>query len=207
MKSGPFFFKFDKSGFPMIGIGELYISLFPVSKYQTERLRISEGSKKKKRFGKKWLKEAFDINPAVSWKDWGETPWRLFLTGLMPEEIKSFIALFGPGFRLPTPEEWKALLELEVEIASAKDEILASMKEAKVPAPVLLWIEHGLFPLTGEGLIEIVEEKGVCRAMGRPWHSFMPNTWKPFQVREVYRDRERMGFVGFRTVCEVYHLV
>ena len=199
------YIKLDRTGFPMIGLGEVYISLFPVSKYQFELCNtVNPG---KIRFSKKWYRSVCIDNPRVSWKNWGETPWRLFMTGLKPEEIKKYLSALGPGYRLPSVDEWKTFLEKEVEIVTSKKEIAEELKRIKPAPPVSCWVENNLFPMMSEGVIEMVEDEGKYYALGRPWQSFLPNTWKAHQSRELYQDRKRLSFVGFRLACEIYHLI
>lgn len=201
------YIKLDRTGFPMVGLGEVYISLFPVSKYQFERFNASVNTRKGG-FPKKWYRAVCRANPGISWQDWGETPWRLFMTGLNPTEINRFLKSLGPGYRLPSVDEWKTFLDREVDVVKAKREIETELSRLKPAPPVSCWLKNNLFPMMSEGMIEMVaDDDGQYRALGRPWQSFLPNTWKPHQPRGLYQDRTRLGYVGFRLACEIWHLI
>ncbi|MEW6095867.1 MAG: hypothetical protein AB1567_04990 [bacterium] len=198
MRYGQYSIKFDRTGFPLVQKEgwNYYISLFPVSKYQFERF-MAENGPKENLYTDNWYRELLELNPQGPWRMCDERPWELFITGLNKVEITPFLKYLGKGFRLPKIIEWRNLFNAEVEIQ--KIGLKDICKEA-CALPVSLWLKNGLFPLTKEGLLEMVEDSSEC--IGRPHQQFLPNTWQPDETKEVNWDIGKK-FVGFRVVNEV----
>ena len=180
----------DRTGWPFA------IGLFPVGKYQSERFLAAQG----KRYQDAWYRELLAVNPRCGWRDWGEKPWELFITGLNDAARDDFFRFLGVGYRLPTADEWRALLEASDEVREIRDELLEAIPDAS--PQVLHWLREGLYPLARAGLLEQVTDGGRVRCMGRPWWpkpAFFSNTWTPGDARDVNWMQARR-LVGFRVV-------
>ena len=176
--------------------GTTYLSLFPVSKYQFER--VLSHQKIPPRFTHTWYKKILEVNGRCPWWDWNDTPWRLFLTGLLPDEVADFLKLYGHGYRLPTVREWRALLKLAPVLKDETGGYLRAIKDAVSVIPPLHWAEKWLFPVVDEGLLEMVQEDGEYLAAGKPWQQLQPNTWNPEETRRINWDVGRLKYLGFR---------
>ncbi len=197
MGYGYFTIRSDPFGFPMVRIDEMtYLSLFPVSKYQFERALSRQ--KILTRFTHTWYKKVLEVNGRCPWWDWGESPWRLFLTGMLPDEVADFLKLCGHGYRLPTVREWRALLKLAPGLKDESGLYLRAIKGAVSAKPPLHWAEKGPFPVVTEGLLEMLQEGEEHLAAGRPWQELQPNTWNPEETRRINWDVGRLGYLGFR---------
>jgi len=203
MDSGHYFIEFDRTGFPLIRRYDwnYFISLFPVSKYQFESFMIENGPVGSL-YTDNWYRELLELNPRRPWRDCNTRPWELFLTGIRYEDLNYFLKFLGRGFRLPTPSEWKGLHSVSEEIKRIKTEII-KLCEAKAAPPVSLWLENGLFPLTAEGLFEmVVEGNNVVRYIGRPYQQLYPNLFDPISVRDKVNWEACKKMIGFRAVKE-----
>ncbi|WP_147299768.1 formylglycine-generating enzyme family protein [Methanothermobacter defluvii] len=187
---------FDRTGFPLIQLDswDHSIGLFPVSKYQFERFLVDdEGSD----YTDEWYRGVLELNPRRSWRNPGDRVWELFITGLDLDVIEDFLGYLGPEYRLPTLDEWKALLELSEGIAEVSP-ALKMICNGRSPEPVLHWLEAGLCPLMREGIFERIH--GIeNRVAGKPFHGLLPNTWAPEELKEVKMDMVQ-GMIGFRVV-------
>lgn len=192
-------FKFDRTNFPLIRMDgwDFYISLFPVSKYQFEEFMIEMGPRGGL-YTDKWYREILSLNPRQTWREIKKNRWRLFLTGLSYAEIEPFLLFLGDDFRIPKKEEWIKLHRLSSVLRSQK-ELIKSKVCGVVPEPVLFWIEEGIFPLTEEGILEMVEDNGRIRFIGKPFKEFYPNLWNPKDVRDINWEIAKK-YVGFRVV-------
>ncbi len=98
---------YDRTGFPLIAVPDLALAvqLLPVTKTQLERF-IAEPNA----FGDAWYEEILALNLRVSPRGFtAEQRERLFVTGLLPEEVLAFARWLGEGFDLPTVAEWRAI--------------------------------------------------------------------------------------------------
>jgi len=199
MDSGHCYIEFDRTGFPLIRKkGWNYsISLFPISKYQFESFMIEKGPRGGL-YTDDWYRELLKLNPRRSWKDCDTNPWELFLTGVKYKDLRYFFKFMGRDFRLPTPSEWKELHKASKEIKQIKANIIKLCKEKAAP-PVSHWIENDLFPLTDEGLFEIVIENNNVCCIGKPYYKLFSNLYNPTSVREV-NWKVCKNMIGFRIV-------
>lgn len=202
MKVENYFILFDITGFPLIRRDDwdYAIGLFPVSKYQFEHFMAEQGPSVGI-YTDEWYKDLLHLNPRSTWKRYDERPWEMFLTGISPADIKPFLDYLGQGFRLPKVEEWRKVLEHSEEIQKIRHPILHKITDKRIPLPVSLWIEKGVFPLAKEGLIEMVMDDGDLRYIGRPYNKFLSNTWSAKMVRDINWDVARR-LLGFRVVKE-----
>jgi len=200
MANGSSIIKLDKTGFPLICLGDFYISLFPVSKYQFEKFLSGFGCKGEM-FTQTWYKEVLDINSRIVWWDkdaFKNTPWNLFITGLYKNEIDVFISYMGNEYQLPDVCQWKLLLDFEKEKNQQKQKIIEELSRMNAAKPSIFWVENNMFPLAEEGLWEMTIDKGRLCGIGKPWQKFQPNSWKPDDARGIMNDNDRIKYLGFR---------
>lgn len=199
---GPFTIESDDSLFPFVKKNEwdFSISLFPVSKYQFENIILKSGSAV---FTDLWYRQKLALNPRCSWSNWGNMPWRLFLTGLGIDEIQKVSALTS-GCDLPLKEQWLKLYESEGELLNFKDGLYKIFHDnpSRFAGPVSFWISKGLFPLTSQGLLEAVKDGDKISCLGNPWFELFNNIWKPDEPRNVNWDLSKQ-FIGFRIVKNI----
>ena len=205
---GRFTIKLDKTGFPLIKRfdWDFYSSLLPVSKYQFEKFMVEHGAYRNL-YTNAWYSQKLEKNPRASWKSWGNEPWKLFITGLFPDEIKPFLKFLGKKqFRLPKRSEWILLHRSESDIKDWIRENMEQIVENKyIAKPAIFWIKKGLYPLVKEGLCEIIEdgkfEDGFVDCIGKPWQGLWQNTFNAVKVKKV--DFKLVSYViGFRIVVE-----
>lgn len=200
MTVGDFTITLDKTGFPLIQLKEwdFRIGLMPVSKYQFERYLCS-GDKSASVFTDEWYRSYLKQYPRASYDVWEDAPWKLFLTGLSQKEITSFLSYMGKGYRLPTIEERRLLLNAVEKIAAGHSLIVSDIMGRECPDTVAYWIYNGLYPLVKQygGLPEYVSEKNELCCIGSPWNhkDFYPNLWNPKDVRPLSESvQQKMGF-------------
>ena len=73
-------------------------------------------------FDARWYNEVMDYNPRVSpGYIKSDNYWESFVTGILPSEIKQFIAWLGRDYDLPTDEQWQAAYQtLKKEAADSR---------------------------------------------------------------------------------------
>lgn len=96
----------DKSGFPSVYIPEmkLEVSWLPFTKIQLEHFIADTNNPS---FDPQWYAEMAKRNPRI-------TPWQMevgkyegvFVTDILPSEIKLVAQWMGPGYNLPTVAQW-----------------------------------------------------------------------------------------------------
>ncbi len=191
-----FTFRLDGAGFPMAGLASgTYIGLFPLAKSQLESWVA--GMENPEPFGRTWYDELLAVNPRADLGRAGDEPWRCFVTGIRMDEARAFARLCGPGYRLPTVEEWRALDRAGERIRQA----LAAWRwmEDRPTAWAVSLVEQGLYPLTGEGVLELaVGGDRRLRGIGRPWTGLHPNLWRHDDDREIFPGEERFNYIGMR---------
>jgi hypothetical protein len=101
--------KLDKSGFPMIWVEEIgFVHWLPVTKVQMEYFLCEPPADKD--YNESWYKELLDLNGRISpWQAKQKDYWKLFLTGIKPEEAQYFAEWCGEDYRIPTLEEWNKI--------------------------------------------------------------------------------------------------
>jgi len=196
MEYGAYTIEFDRTGFPLIRKKNWRwsISLFPVSKYQFEHFMADCGTAGAL-YTDKWYRSLLAGNPRRSWRKCSERPWELFLTGGQINDLAKFFKYLGNGFGLPELGQWQELLDVRLNPA-----LLSELCESKSCAPPIpVWIRHNLYPLAQEGLLEMVQQAGEQKCVGRPWQGLLSNTWSPEIPREV-NWQVCARAVGFRVV-------
>jgi hypothetical protein len=100
----------DTTGFPMIWVGDIqaYVHCLPVTKIQFEYF-LSDGPSLE--FNEEWYDTILTLNPRVSPRSINRSNyWKLFLTGIKPEEIGSYAEWCGDDYDTLNVNEWKCLL-------------------------------------------------------------------------------------------------
>jgi hypothetical protein len=197
----------DRTGFPLIEIPEagLEAHLLPVTKLQFERF-LAEPNE----FGDHWYATVLAVHERVSWRHFtDEDRERLFLGAVLPAEAAAFAAWMGPGFGLPSVQEWRGVY------GSLRSEILTSAKLAalrsKICAAAWTVVERlldqlhprSLFDLSlmNGGMVEWARQDKTHVGLGAPRPEFCPNLWDPrAEVVRPLRPAERLGHFGFRLV-------
>jgi formylglycine-generating enzyme required for sulfatase activity len=97
---------FDRAGFPLIWVPVInaYIHWLPVTKIQFEEFISDLASPQ---YDERMYNEVLKLNPRISPKNARvNNYWQLFLSGIKPEEARSYAKWCGPEYRLPTQEQW-----------------------------------------------------------------------------------------------------
>ena len=94
----------DRTGFPLLRLDALglEVGLLPCAKVQFEAF-LAEPDE---RFGDAWYEAVLAVNPRDGWRLPPAAEERLFLTGVLPDEALAFLRWLGPGFDLPSVQEW-----------------------------------------------------------------------------------------------------
>lgn len=198
-------FACDRTQFPLVRLTnpQIEVHLLPLTKVQFEQF-LAETA----RFGDGWYEQLLSLNSRVSWRCFSDLQReRLFLTGILPEELSEFARWLGAGFDLPTVDEWRSACEaLGCVSADRLEEVLPLLCE---PARVILqklhhqWspstlAEIGLFRY---GVVEWVRDDHRWVGLGSPRSDFHSNLWNPLETLVVptqYPDR--LHFFGGRLV-------
>ncbi|HRR95776.1 MAG TPA: hypothetical protein P5150_03470, partial [Candidatus Ratteibacteria bacterium] len=167
----------------------------PVSKFQFEKFMIKNGPLGYF-YTDEWYKKILSLNKRNNWKKINENPWGIFITGLEYKEIVPFLKYLGKDFRLPTVEEWICLYKVTKELKEEKESLFKQCKK-NCSFPALYWIKNDFYPLTEEGLVEIVkDEKGQIKHIGKPFNKWLPNLWQANTVRDIFEETKYLA--GFR---------
>lgn len=201
-------FSFDRTNFPLVTVPGMAVQvhLLPVTKVQFERF-IAEADND---LGSSWYNQVLALNPRVSYRRFAaQDRERLFITGVLPDEALAFAQWMGPGFSLPTLEEWRSIycrLD-EMPISSQRESLCSVTGPARIIIDKLLppYQEGSLLDLslmTG-GVMEWVQQKnGNWVGVGRPRSSFFSNLFDPLSVEaEPIGMEERLHYFGFRLLC------
>ncbi|HOF88396.1 MAG TPA: SUMF1/EgtB/PvdO family nonheme iron enzyme [Armatimonadota bacterium] len=201
-------FSCDRTGFPLVQIPgtALRLHLLPVSKVQFERYLAEPGA-----VGDDWYSAVLAVNPRASYRAAGDADReRLLLTGILPDEAVHFARWLGPGFDLPTADEWRrgycALsscytwqAELDralAQAAPAARELVGTLRRLLNPAPL-----HQLALMEG-GVLEWVRDGARWAGYGKPRPACYEVICEPLSCPPVtpMRAAERLPFFGFRAV-------
>ncbi len=188
----------DKTGFPFLEIDNLgAFGLWPVTKIQYER-HISETNS----FGDKLYDVIVKMNPRVSTNEINKENYEgVFITGITPQEAINYANWIGPGFGLPTIDEWRkfymtikdesipvyTLSGLSIKATDIWNHLYKRMKKMRD------------FALFEGGLVEWVTEKDKYVGVGKPRQHFHPNTYDP-QKDSIKPLKERIYYFGFRLI-------
>jgi hypothetical protein len=172
----------DRSGFPLVHVGPLnaYWQLWPLTKPQLECFAVDVSPTD---FDLSWYSQLLQLNPRVSPTNLSGRPYEgLLATGLLPREVEAWARWAGPGWRAPTPAEWRCAWnwlaqqppsvpppELERDLAPTAQRLWLSLSRVVQPASLLA------LSLMCQGVIEWVQEAGRWLGMGQPRPTFDGN--------------------------------
>lgn len=101
----------DKTGFPLVSIPNrrLEVSWLPFTKIQLEHFLADTNSPS---FDQEWYDQICNINLRINpyQMDFGKYEG-IFVTGILPSEIKLISQWMGLGFDIPTIEEWDIIFD------------------------------------------------------------------------------------------------
>lgn len=198
----------DRTGYPMVYVDPLnaYWHLFPITKPQFENFLAGAPSPER---SNAWyadlLKRSPRLSPvAASYMDYE----RLFVGGVLPDDVQSYIKWHGQGVRLPTVEQWRAAFKwLGAQDVSAMP---ADMERQLAPTAYCMWnkLLEELQPTTlldlslmQNGMLEWVEGQNKAPlGMGAPRQKFRAgfhDVGKPFEPT-AFALTHRNYFSGFR---------
>lgn len=200
-------FSSDKTGFPLVPVlsAGVEVQLLPVCKVQFERYLAETRA-----HGDAWYDSLLALNPRTSYRRFTtEERERIFLTGLLPEEVEGFAQWLGDGYRVPTISEWRLVYSAlgREQAGPALAEFTA--RNGNHPAGVLL---ARLAQLTGArtlldlslmngGVVEWVRKEFDWVGVGAPRPNFMPNLWNPLNDElKPLRNGTRLPYFGCRLV-------
>jgi formylglycine-generating enzyme required for sulfatase activity len=195
----------DRAGYPLLEDSEagLQVSLLPTTKAQFERFLAEPGEP-----GDAWYEARLAENPRVSWHHFDAADReRLFLTGITPEETLAFSAWLGPGFRLPTVAEWRAVDNWLAE-SPFTPEALQACPMGRSARETVERLAGQLAPPTWRdlallrgGVMEWVRTRGGFAGLGAPRGAWLPNLFDPQNDDPQRPTRgERSRYFGFRLV-------
>jgi len=204
------FWSCDRTGFPMLELPELgwAVHLFPVAKVQWERF-LAEPN----RFGDSWYEEVLQISPRIPLRQASHDDYeKLFISGVLLEEVEAFARWLGQDFQLPTTEAWRAIERnlLEETIASGSLDALCHDPALHTNARKLLDFivqirkprSWGDLTLMRGGLLEWVRSGPKSYGgLGAPRQEFHPLLMNPQQHPPVKPlTNERLRYFGCRLV-------
>lgn len=201
-------FSCDRAGFPLVHLreAELTLQLFPTTKLEFERYLAEP-----KGYGDAWYAVVLAANPRISLREVEDaTRERLFLTGIHPEEGQRFARWLGPGFRLPTTEEWKlayCLLQSSIDWEYAVNKVIDDCAPAaqmlyrrlmEFADPILL----SELALMQNGVLEWVHDGARWGGYGKPRSVLYDVICEPLTCPPVLpmRPTDRLLFFGMRAV-------
>lgn len=219
-------FKLDPIGFPMVWVAEIkaHMHWLPVTKIQFEHFLCSTSDS---RFDAAWYKRVNDLNQRISPSNVRENNyWQIFITGIRPSEAQRFAEWCGPGYTLPTLQEWHTAYQA-LKAQPAVQDALTGMSAAhalrerpqavlsKVASAALTafrQLEIAPTPMLADqmllrgGVMEWVEWQGQRTrwgGMGQPnrrFHSilFKPDNGRPDEV--INPEGDPLRYYGFRLI-------
>lgn len=180
----------DRTGYPMIFIPRLdtHIHLFPLTKPQFECFLADA---RLPNHGDSYYETLLKLNPRLSpMAESFQAYERLFITGLLPEDIRAYVRWHGRGVRLLTIEEWRIAYRW---LESQEISVLPSeISDHLAPTARALWegVRNELQPRTlldlallRNGVVEWASgtDKKLV-GMGKPRTLFQPNLFDPFSA-------------------------
>jgi hypothetical protein len=177
--------------------------LLPVTKWQFEQFIA-----KTRKFNRSQYKAMLALNPGLPPEELTmDARERLFLTGILPEEVQAFARWLGEDFDIPTAEEWRAVNRALRLTPMPTHNLLSELVEepaATIVAKLSTLLQpYSIFDLAlmDNGLVEWVRLGQDWVGLGAPRPEFHPNLWDPFdhEVKTIQPD-ERLPYFGFRLV-------
>lgn len=201
-------FACDRTGFPVVTIEELTLSLLPVTKLQFERFLCEPCG-----LSSSWYRQLLMLNPRASCRGFADKEREgLFMTGITPEEATAFLSWLDPNARLPQEKEWKRFARLlqQVRFTRETEEVLLgsginpSVGELLKRLIAFLKPSHlGELALIRNGVMEWVTTRSSPGGLGGPRPSFFRNTFDPYNdVPLRHFADERSPYYGFRVLMD-----
>jgi len=200
----------DQVGFPLICLPQLQldVQLLPVTKVQFERFLAQLND-----FGDNWYESVLAINPRTSWRRFTEHDReRLFITGILPNEARTYAQWLGEGFDLPTVQEWRVIYQavqrdptFSVPLPELADQLIRDGNKVagQIVRRLLDQLKGPQLWLMDGGLVEWARDDstGQFVGLGSPRHAFYPNAWNPIAdtVRPLAAG-QRLYYFGMRVV-------
>ncbi len=205
-------FLYDATGFPTVAVPSLSldVQLLPVTKIQFERFLADRPV-----HGDLWYQEVLAVNPRVGLPE--VTPQNregLLLTGILPEEAMEFAHWLGPGWGLPSVQQWRRIYRCFVEMVFRPQDVTDSIRHGMdrraraLVDTILLQVEQktlATVTLMSGGVLEWVHDASQWGGLGSPRPVFAPNLFNPLlgpPVVPVDAEIRAKGF-GFRLVREI----
>jgi hypothetical protein len=202
-------FSFDRTNFPLVTVPGMAVQvhLLPVTKVQFERFMAEANND----LGSSWYNQVLALNPRVSYRRFAaqEDRERLFITGVLPAEARVFAQWMGPGFSLPTLEEWRSIYRrlAEIPISSQRESLCSVIGPARIIIDKLLPHYQGGslldLSLMKGGVVEWVQQRNDnWVGVGQPRRGFFSNLLDPLSTEaEPIGMEERLYYFGFRLLC------
>jgi hypothetical protein len=202
----------DRAGFPLVYVEavDAFVHLFPVAKAQFERFLWQHNPQE---WGDTRYAELLAHNPRASPSGIRTQPYeRLFLTGIVPDEVNTFAGWLGVEFDLLDNDEWRAVCHwLEHQLVTAAPPELSKLGLSSIAQGLWQAILTRLKPetllelsLMVNGVIEWTIERSGCQAapqyvgMGLPRHDFFPTSKGVDEPQYPIDSAQRMRHFGFR---------
>lgn len=218
-----FRFEYDRAGFLMIWVEKIqaYVHWLPISKIEFEVFMCDPINNK---FDDLWYRDILELNDRVTVKKANANNyWKLFLTGIRPDEIPEFINWLSidgeKNYTLPTFDEWINIYETLKGIDALEDlaPYINSLPErarilnSRVDEILRTSFQNGPRSYTladqmllREGVMEWVEVKDQqWGGLGKPATRFQPSMRHPDNgIAEMPRSPEmnRFKYYGFRLI-------
>jgi hypothetical protein len=194
----------DRAGFPLVKVEPLdaYVHLFPLTKPQFEQFLCEAPAPAR---GDAWYEDLLRINPRLSPSASSLDDYeRLFITGLIPDELLAYLQWHGQGYQLLSIEQWQVAYRwLSTQDVSV---LPAELERELSPVARCLWdgLRMHLCPRTlldlallHDNLIEwVVGPGGNWFGMGHPRDRFFPSihdVLTPYEPPSVIRRSKVWG--------------
>ena len=200
----------DRTGFPVLELPDLgwAVHLFPVAKVQWERFLAEPGN-----FGDSWYEEVLHVSPRMSLRHAGRDEYeKLFLSGVLPDEVGAFARWLGQDFLLPTTEIWRSIYHYLSEEVMERGELDTLHNDPALHTNALNLLDFIVriikprcwrdLTLMHGGLLEWVRSGPKSfGGLGAPRQEFQPLLMNPQQHAPVKPlKNERLRYFGCRLV-------
>ena len=201
-------FACDKTGFPLLMIGDRIISVLPITKIQFERYLTEPGG-----LSSSWYEKVIAFNPRVSCAEFLNSQREgLFITGVTFEEAEEYAKWVDPHGRIPHEREWREFAQQlkSTPFTGKACEALMGVPMAQTARILFERLIQFVKPtsmadlcLIREGVFEWVASNSEPGGLGAPRTQFFSNTFDPYHdpvLKHFSPDRSRIH--GFRILIE-----
>ena len=198
----------DKTGFPLVTVNGLTLSLLPVTKMQFE-CYLSEPAG----LSSSWYQQILNQNPRCSFRDFSNKNREgLFLTGITFDEASQCASWLYPSGRLPQGREWQSFARGLNAIAFSKN-IMHELLECGLTSAAKTLLERLVdivapstmadLALIRGGVLEWVYARPEPGGLGAPRQSFFRNTFDPYNDDpKSHFSPDRSPYYGFRILVD-----